>query len=186
MKSSNPKVMIECYRLLVARLERGRRRTGIIRSTSASPKPAKARTAASRAPSASARCCATASATPFAFRSRKTASAKFPVAQALVADSGAPDARIAEFRIAALSFDPFSFRTPRTPETIERDGVTLRRRRNCPRRRHARDLGQGRAQDRPQGRRQTGERLRDTGIVEIDPREDSAMSTESQTRNSSP
>ena len=33
MKSSNPKVMIECYRLLVARLETGAR-TGIIQSTS--------------------------------------------------------------------------------------------------------------------------------------------------------
>ncbi len=33
MKSSNPKIMIECYRLLVARLEQERGRTGIIRST---------------------------------------------------------------------------------------------------------------------------------------------------------
>ena len=67
MKSSNPKVMIECYRLLVARLEQ-EGRIGIIRFTSASPKPAKARMAASRAPSASARCCATGWAIPFVFR----------------------------------------------------------------------------------------------------------------------
>ena len=35
MKSSNPKVMIEAYRLLVARLDAKKGRTGIIRSTSA-------------------------------------------------------------------------------------------------------------------------------------------------------
>ncbi len=67
MKSSNPKVMIAAYRLLADRLER-RGRTGIIRCISASPKRATARTAASRAPSASARCSTTASATRCAFR----------------------------------------------------------------------------------------------------------------------
>ena len=87
MKSSNPKVMIECYRLLVARLNeldeqefnphRIRiRNRGIIRFISASPRPAKARTAASSAPSASARCCATAWATPSASRSRRIRRAK--------------------------------------------------------------------------------------------------------------
>ncbi len=54
MKASNPKVMIEAYRLLVARLA-AEGPTGTIRSTSASPRPATARMAASRAPSASAR-----------------------------------------------------------------------------------------------------------------------------------
>jgi (E)-4-hydroxy-3-methylbut-2-enyl-diphosphate synthase len=66
MKSSNPKVMIECYRLLVARLDQ-EGRIGITRFTWASRKPAKARMVASRAPSASARCCAMAWATRSAF-----------------------------------------------------------------------------------------------------------------------
>ena len=68
MKSSNPKVMIKAYRLLVARLRRRGRRIGITRFTSASPKPAKAKTRGSRARSASARSCAMESATPSAFR----------------------------------------------------------------------------------------------------------------------
>ncbi len=58
----------------------GRARTGIIRFISASPRRAKARTAASNPPSASARCCATAWATPSAFRSRKIRRMKFPSA----------------------------------------------------------------------------------------------------------
>ena len=74
-----------------ARTRKGR--TGIIRFTSASPKPAKARTAASRAPSASARCCATASATPSASRSPRTAVHEIPVAQALVRARPAANAR---------------------------------------------------------------------------------------------
>ena len=94
MKSSNPKVMIEAYRLLVARLNEWRARTDSPESTkgapiansrflvtpsiSASPKPATARTGASRAPSASARCSTTASATPSASRSPRTACMRFP------------------------------------------------------------------------------------------------------------
>ncbi len=88
MKSSNPKVMIECYRLLVARLNEldeqefnprsaiRNPQSGIIPSISASPRPAKARMAASNPPSASAPCSATASATPSASRSRKIPRAK--------------------------------------------------------------------------------------------------------------
>ena len=83
MKSSNPKVMIECYRLLVARLmnwtsrnsirnpQSAIRNHGITRFISASPKRARARTAASKAPSASVRCSATVWATPSASRSRR-------------------------------------------------------------------------------------------------------------------
>ena len=76
MKSSNPKVMIEC--LPPARRAAATRKAtiGITRFTSASPKRAKARTGGSRARSASARSCATASATRSAFRSPKTASTK--------------------------------------------------------------------------------------------------------------
>ena len=62
MKASNPKVMIEAYRLLVARMD-AKAPTGITRCISASPKPGKARTVASNPPSASARCSKTASAT---------------------------------------------------------------------------------------------------------------------------
>ena len=54
----------------------GRARIGIIRFISASPRPAKARMAASSPPSASAPCSATDSATPSASRSRKIRRAK--------------------------------------------------------------------------------------------------------------
>ena len=70
MKSSNPQVAIQAYRLLAASLPSARRRASraTTRSTSASPRPATARTAASRARSASARCSRTASATRSASR----------------------------------------------------------------------------------------------------------------------
>ena len=73
MKASNPQVAIQAYRLLAARLaERAARRARATRSTSASPRPATARTAASRARSASARCSRTGSATRSASRSPRT------------------------------------------------------------------------------------------------------------------
>ena len=65
MKSSNPKVMIEAYRLLVERMGA---RTCTIRSTSGSRRPATARTGASRAPSGSAPSCLTGWATRYACR----------------------------------------------------------------------------------------------------------------------
>ena len=75
MKSSNPKVMIECYRLLVARLEQEGPdwnypiHLGVTEAGEGEDGRIKA-------PSASARCCATAWATPSAFRSRKIRRAK--------------------------------------------------------------------------------------------------------------
>ena len=135
-----------------------RGRTGTTRFTSASPRPAKARTAASRAPSASARCCATAWATPSASRSRKIPRAKSRSAAICSRESlahslsharmpGCHGADVTNVQVPSGHSTPSPIRPAPTAATGVARRRQMRRRATGARGRHSRSLGQGRAED---------------------------------------
>jgi hypothetical protein len=124
---------------------------GITPSTSASPRPAKARTAASKAPSASVRSSATDSATPSASRSPRIQPREIPVCHQLLAagprphrpgPAGAPEP-------AEPPFDFFTYTAGPPRNRARPPSIQLRRPANRPRRRHPRHLRQGRPKLRP-------------------------------------
>ncbi len=188
MKSSNPKVMIEAYRLLVARLreegadwnypihlgvtEAGDGEDGRIKSAIGIGSLLR-------------------DGIGDTIRVSLTEDSihEIPVARALV-ETG--DRRETEISVPAsgLSFDPFSYKR-RATETIAVAGIAdpgseLRLGgEEMVRVASGSRLRQGRAQDRPHGRLQTGDRLRNRRRRRIDPRDDAAIAALNQSAHAS-
>ena len=124
MKSSNPKVMIGDATACWSRVWNRKVRTGITPSTSASLRPARARTAASRAPSASAPCwCDGLGVTPSASRSPRIPRARSK--SAAICSRQIPVLTNSTVKLAetGFPFDPFHFEKRETPEIELNDQV---------------------------------------------------------------
>ncbi len=175
MKSSNPKVMIEAYRLLVARLARRKVRIGITRFTSASPRRRRRGRPHQERHRHRHSALATASATPSAFRSPRTASMKSRWRRRWSRPQRAirRTARDSPIWTAATRMTRF-LSTSRDSHHRGR-WHEARRRGVGSRRRSAGELRQDRAQGGPLGDYQPEIIYEKAGIREVDPTNDIAI-----------